>query len=532
MMDGCSWHRGSKTCSDAEPVVEPTVAPYDCSPHQDQVMEYVWDGSPYLDYEEVFDGDYPMHYDDLGVTAHELEVTAMTYLTAFETNSHIWTYRVFVMIPDVYDESIKHNAFMTNEGSTGPFIDDMMKLVNITAFTGTVSIFMVENQDENFMYTDDSTGKMRGEDEIVAYSWMHYLNNPNDFEWVITLAMTKSVIKVFNAAADFVHNQEGFELTNYMISGASKHGWNAWLVGALDDRVIGIAPVAMDLLNMRENLRDHFRSIGGWSYAFYPYYAEGLTYYLDAPTFAGLECMIDPMKWMPSYLSKNIPIYHTGNAGDEFFLITNALNYLDDAREQGLNIWNRYLINVPHQMDDHEMYQDDLWISLRVFYYAVADGDWENTLPTYDWNISQTSETGTIVVSVDSDTDVTCRTFGADSSKNWMDAEGERRDFRLTHFHYEPPYAVFSGILWHTNLHLPTITETDENKEFEVTWPQREDDWGYRAFYAELAMDLPGGIFVQDRAPSRWTLATPANIMPEGLPFDDCVGADCFGDLA
>lgn len=547
----CDFYRGNKrndvpwSCSDvvtadatttesSTGATAPARENIDCGPYQQNFMDYVWDKPKYEEFGEVIDDVWPKYYADKGVTVHVLNVTSMMYLTPEESNVSTWTHRVMVFVPDVFDEAIKQQAFMKTAGIKSPdesnvdFQEDVAYLVDLTAFTGTVSIFMKDNPNTNVVYTSDPEQKTRTEDQIAVYTWIHYMNNPNDFKWILNLPMTKSVVKVFNAVVDFVkEDQAGLELTNYVLSGVSKRGWSTWLAAAVDDRVTGIAPVVMDMLNMRENLRNHFQSLGGWSYPLSPYYAEGFTFYLDHPEFTTLQCYIDPMRWLPTYLARDIPVYHTGTTGDEFMLLTDAESYLNDARDQGLNIWIRYLHNVQHYMLDHELYQDDLWMSLRVFYSAVANGDWATTLPSYEWNLTQNEDTGSIEVSVDTVDGFTCTSFGADTKKNSMDLDGNRRDFRLLHFIYEAPFVVQTGVFWGS--HFQTVVETEN--VCQVSWPTRDDGWGYRAFYVDLGIELPGGKYVNGRAESRWTISTPANIMPEGLPFDDCAPTGCFGTL-
>ena len=54
-------------------------------------------------------------------------------------------------------------------------------------------------------------------------------------------------------------------------------------MGAVDPRAIAIIPIVMDELNFLENLKHHYRSLAGWTFAFKDYYAVGLPLYLQDP---------------------------------------------------------------------------------------------------------------------------------------------------------------------------------------------------------------------------------------------------------
>ena len=43
-----------------------------------------------------------------------------------------------------------------------------------------------------------------------------------------------------------------------------------------------------------QNMQHHQRSLGGWSWAFGPYYDEDLTRYLDTPLVDDMTYLIDP----------------------------------------------------------------------------------------------------------------------------------------------------------------------------------------------------------------------------------------------
>lgn len=55
-----------------------------------------------------------------------------------------------------------------------------------------------------------------------------------------------------------------------------------------------MAPVVMTAVNFQENLRRHWRSYGGWSFALRDYYNQNITRYLNDPVVTDLMSFIDP----------------------------------------------------------------------------------------------------------------------------------------------------------------------------------------------------------------------------------------------
>ena len=120
---------------------------------------------------------------------------------------------------------------------------------------------------EKLTFTSDPKQQARGEDAIIAYTWDHFLNNPNDADWLLRFPMVKASLRALDTITAFVQKKRpelNTQLDYYAVSGASKRGWTCWDVGAVDPkRVMAIAPVVLDAINFVEVEHHEFRSYGG-----------------------------------------------------------------------------------------------------------------------------------------------------------------------------------------------------------------------------------------------------------------------------
>ena len=73
--------------------------------------------------------------------------------------------------------------------------------------------------------------------------------------------MTRAVVRSMDLAQEIVA-QNNKKLNDFVVSGASKRGWTAWTTAAVDNRVVGVVPMVIDMLNLVPSFENHFRSYG------------------------------------------------------------------------------------------------------------------------------------------------------------------------------------------------------------------------------------------------------------------------------
>ena len=101
----------------------------------------------------------------------------------------------------------------------------------------------------------------RKEDALIAYTFEQYLQT-GDSEWPLLLPMVKSATRAMDAVQTIVKERWGASLDSFTVSGASKRGWTSWLTAATDKRVMAVAPIVIDVLNMPAQM-DHQRATWG-----------------------------------------------------------------------------------------------------------------------------------------------------------------------------------------------------------------------------------------------------------------------------
>src|SRR5208282_3251366 len=69
-------------------------------------------------------------------------------------------------------------------------------------------------------------------------------------ELATALSHGQSAVRAMDAVQAWASEQGKGEVKRFVVTGGSKRGWTTWLTGAVDNRVIAIAPMVIVMLNM------------------------------------------------------------------------------------------------------------------------------------------------------------------------------------------------------------------------------------------------------------------------------------------
>jgi len=134
------------------------------------------------------------------------------------------------------------------------------------------------------------------EDALIAYTLDRYLQT-GERDWPLLLPMIKSAVRAMDAMQSIARERWDLSLQAFTVAGASKRGWTSWLTAAVDARVMAVAPMVIDVLNMRAQM-DHQRATWGeLSDEIQDYAALDLPTRLRTDRGSALLSMVDPFSY-------------------------------------------------------------------------------------------------------------------------------------------------------------------------------------------------------------------------------------------
>lgn len=246
-----------------------------------------------------------------------------------------WSHRVDLYVPDAARPKsallVINNGTARGNGSDpqrppGDFDEALALDTALATQTIVVSVSDVPNQ-----YLTLPGEAPKKEDVLVAATWRRFLDDPSAANATLPLhvPMAQSAVKAMDLAQ---RELAPWRLRSFVVAGASKRGWAAWLTAIGDPRVSGIVSYVIDM--RIAPLIEHIGRTygGGWPIALQPYYQEGITRRYREPAFAQLMQVEDPYTYLRGpYRSRlAIPKYVVSASGDDFFPPDAQRLYVDD----------------------------------------------------------------------------------------------------------------------------------------------------------------------------------------------------------
>ncbi len=275
-----------------------------------------------------------------------------------------------------------------------------------------------------------------------------------------------------DAVQEFMASEAGgkIKVKQFVVTGASKRGWTAWLVGTVDQRVIAIAPMVIDALNSEQITRHQFEVYGFFSDALNDYVNHGLfPHKIGTPEYQAVLAIEDPYNYRARAKHK-MPKFLINAAGDEFFLPDNSQFYYG-ALQQEKHL--RYVPNTKHNLANSDALQ-----SLTAFYQAVITN---RPRPQFSWR--KTQDGSLVVIPKDKPQAVNL----------WQATNSKARDFRL-------------DVIGKAYASTPLQADAKGHYTARVAQPNQ----GFTAFFVELVYDSGG------KYPFKFT--TEVSVVPDVSP--------------
>jgi len=307
----------------------------------------------------------------------------------------------------------------------------------------------------------------RSEDALIAYTFDQYLKTGGT-NWPLLFPMVKSAVRGMDTVQAFAAKESQSSIQRFVVGGASKRGWTTWLTGAVDSRVVGIAPMVIDMLNMKAQLQWAQKVYGRQSDQIDDYTAMRFDERQDEPAMVTLRSWVDPYEYRSRYTLPKLLLLGTN---DPYWTVDSLRHYWNDLPEPKL------IFQTPNAGHDLAGGSKEAVETLAAFYEAIASG---RAMPHLTW--TRTEGPGKVRVDVRMDqSPVALRLWTANSrDRDFRDEKWARRE--------------------------QGIQASDRSASVEVESPKE----GYRAYLVEVEFRTATG--------ETYKLSTEARVIPDMLP--------------
>ena len=254
------------------------------------------------------------------------------------------------------------------------------------------------------------------EDDLISETFVRYLET-KDKNWPLLFPMVKSAVKAMDAVQAWGREHGQGEVSRFVVSGGSKRGWTTWLTGAVDNRVVAIAPMVIVMLNMGQQGPNQIDVWGRYSEQIDDYVKRGLMERARTPEGAELWKMVDPYTFRDRLTMPKLLI----NGANDRYWTLNAI----DLYWNGLK-GPKYVVELPNAGHGLEVNRDWAINGLGAFFRHQVSG---RPMPALTWKLERAAE---------GDVRLVLQAGPAPKSARLWTASAPSRDFRESRWASSP----------------------------------------------------------------------------------------------
>ena len=294
------------------------------------------------------------------LTLTHLEFISQTW------RGHFWSHHLLVVRPTTVRQADVAMLFITGGSYNAPDEKETERFHEVAQRAGAVVAIL--NKVPNQPLYDG-----RKEDALIAFTFDQYLKT-GDPTWPLLFPMVKSAVRAMDTLQSFARQEFDQKIERFVVSGESKRGWTSWLTGAVDTRVVAIAPMAIDMLSMKAQLDWTEKMYGRQSDQISDYTDLNLHQKLDDPPMQTLRAWVDPYSYRRSYTMPKLLLLGTN---DPYWVVDSLRHYWRDLPEPKLVFQTP---NAGHDLGGGH----DAWQTLAAWFQMIAD---RQLLPKVEWQL-------------------------------------------------------------------------------------------------------------------------------------------------
>jgi PhoPQ-activated pathogenicity-related protein len=310
-----------------------------------------------------------------GFTYYVIRMVSQRWLTTAEVEDPVWWHWLTIIVPDgaksnkamLFISGGSHNTKQPKKPK------DMLLQIAMGTQSVVVGLHNIPNQPT--VFKNDDYGP-RSEDEIIAFGWRQFLEGGakiEDAEWLARFPMTKAAVRAMDVVEEFTADSTSVKIDEFVVAGGSKRGWTTWTTAIVDERVVAIAPIVIDMLNLIPSFNHHWRAYGRWADAVGDYESEGIMEWQNSREYEQLVALTEPFSFREKLTMPKLILNATG---DQFFLPDSWQFYWNDL------VGEKHMRYVPNS--EHSMRDTDAIESLAAFYQMILT---ETERPDFDWEV-------------------------------------------------------------------------------------------------------------------------------------------------